>query len=66
MDRSERASLAAQQLNENQVRPTDVIDAFLAAQSVDNVEAAVAFFESDVLTTDSSAHSAFGTDAVRP
>ena len=57
---------SAQRLNESHVGPTDVIDAFLAAQGVDDVEAAAAFFETHALITDSSGHSAFGTDAVRP
>ena len=43
-----------------------MIDAFLAAQGVDDVEAAAALFETDALITDSSGHSGFGIDAVRP
>jgi hypothetical protein len=50
---------SAPQLNENQAGPTDVIDAFLTAQGVDDVEAAAAFFETDALITDSSGHSGF-------
>jgi len=54
-----------QQLNEYEAAPTEVINAFLAAQSVDDVDTAAAFFEADASITDSTGRSAFGTDAVR-
>jgi hypothetical protein len=56
---------SAQQLNENQAAPIVVIDGFLAAQGVEDVDAAAAFFAADASITDSSGRSAFGTYAVR-
>jgi hypothetical protein len=43
----------------------EVVDAFLAAQSVDAVDAAAAFFETDASITDSSGRSISGADGIR-
>ena len=56
---------SAQQPSESRAAPVVVIDAFLAAQGVGDVDAAAAFFAADASITDSSGRSAFGNYAIR-
>jgi hypothetical protein len=58
-------SSSPQQLSENQPGPTEVIEAFLAAQRVNDEEAAAALFANDALIADTAGRTTTGTDAVR-
>jgi hypothetical protein len=60
-----RESSSEQQLNEDIASPTEVIDAFLATQSVHDVDAGATFFETDASITDRTGRTNSGTDAVR-
>jgi hypothetical protein len=57
--------LSGQISNESNTTPTEVIDAFLTAQRVDDTEAAAAVFENDASIADTSGRTAIGADAVR-